>query len=229
MTISTLDTQLLAAQRKARKLLEQTESRNLIKVGATEKEITEQIYELAFELFGTKKHWHKRIVRAGANTFYSYRENPPDLQIQKDDLVYLDLGPVFDEYEGDIGKTYLLGSDPDKERLVKDSERIFYACKSYYTENPSMSGAELWAKVLELTEDAGWKFGNNHAGHLVGEFSHTQRYGDKPENRINELNQMPMNTPGADGEKRHWILEIHLVDQNDSYGAFFEDLLTLDG
>lgn len=222
-----LDRQLLEAQEKARLLLKVVEDRRLIAVGSSEKAVSESIYKLAFELFGTKKHWHKRVIRTGVNTVFSYKVDPPDLTIQDGDLVYLDLGPVFDEFEGDIGKTYLVGNDPEKRRLIKDLERIYTECKHYFLSNPSMTGAELWSKVTELAEKAGWDFGNNHAGHIVGEFSHIQRYGDSPEHRINALNHVPMDAIQQGGERRHWILEIHLVDKNKNFGGFYEDLLTL--
>jgi len=225
--ISDLDKGLLDAQNKAKQLLAVIKNKNFITVGVSESEITEKIYQLAFDLFGTKKHWHTRIVRAGVNTVLAYNANPPDRVLQDGDLVYLDLGPVFDEFEGDIGKTYLLGQDSEKERLIADLERIFSACKEFYLQQPNMKGADLWCKVIELTEQAGWKFGNNHAGHIVGEFSHKQRYGDLPEYRISPLNNIAMNTLAKDGKKHHWILEIHLVHPQEQYGGFFEDLLTL--
>ncbi|MGW1618760.1 Imm21 family immunity protein [Streptomyces sp. NPDC002172] len=40
------------------------------------------------ELFGTTRHWHKRIVRSGPNTLKPYRENPPDRVIAADDIVF---------------------------------------------------------------------------------------------------------------------------------------------
>jgi Xaa-Pro dipeptidase len=222
-----LDGHLLQAQGKARQLLREIEARKLIAPGTTEKDLSERIYALAFELFGTRKHWHKRVVRTGENTFYSYKVDPPNLPINDGDLVYLDLGPVFEEYEADIGKTYLLGNDPTKTKLIEDLETIFRQGKSIYSTDPAMTGAQLWLKVLELTEEAGWSFGNNHAGHIVGEFSHSQRYGDSLELRISAENHLPMHTPLPDGQKRHWILEIHLVDKDGKFGGFFEDLLTL--
>lgn len=227
-TLSDSEHKLLAAQRKARQLLGEIENRNFIVVGASEKEITEKIYELAHALYGTKKHWHKRIVRAGLNTVLTYKANPPDRILDPNDLVYLDLGPIFDEFEGDIGKTYLLGNDPDKAGLVRDLENTFAQAKTFYLEKPSMTGAELWSKVEELTEKCGWKFGNDSAGHIVSEFSHQQKYGDLPEYHIAASNNVPMNAPTPDGNNRHWILEIHLVDKQERYGGFFEDLLTLD-
>jgi len=219
--------QLLIAQNKARHLLKEIEARKLIAIGLTEKKVTDHIYDLAFELYGTKKHWHKRIVRTGINSVHSFKENPPNLTIQENDLVYLDLGPVFDEYEGDIGKTYLLGSDPKKRKLINDLERIFVESKSFYLERPSMTGAELWSHVQDQTKNAGWLYGSHIAGHVIGEFSHVQKYGDAPEARINQFNKLPMNLPDSDGNKRHWILEIHLVDQNKTFGGFYEDLLSL--
>jgi Xaa-Pro dipeptidase len=222
-----LDKELALAQDKARQLLRAIEERRLIEIGATEKQVSDRIYDLAFALFGTRKHWHKRVVRTGQNTFYSYKIDPPDLPIKDGDLVYLDLGPVFDDFEGDIGKTYLIGDDPIKTKLIRDLERIFIEGKKLYTSNPNMTGAQLWSSVLERTKEAGWEFGNDHAGHIVSEFSHKQKYGDSPDVRINELNHLPMNTPHPDGQKRHWILEIHLVDRMGQFGGFFEDIITL--
>jgi hypothetical protein len=227
MLNSTLDQNLLAAQTKAWQLLAEIERRQFLVVGATEKQITEKIYDLALELFGTKKHWHKRIVRTGVNSALSFHANPPDCELKKDDLVYLDLGPVFDEFEGDIGKTYLLGNDPEKQQLLDDLDSIWQQTKSYYLSRPSMTGAALWWQVQKLTNETKWKYGSAIAGHIISEFSHKQKYGDSPTHRINELNQSPMNAPHPDGKPRHWILELHIVEPQLKYGAFFEDLLTL--
>lgn len=226
--ISDFEKQLLESQQKARYLLNEIEKRKFLTIGTTEKEITDQIYDLAFELFGTTKHWHKRIVRTGLNSALSFKANPPGRVLEESDLVYLDLGPVFDEVEGDIGKTYLLGDDPRKKQLLEDLDRIWKEAKIYYLNRPSMTGAELWMHVQQLTLEAGWSYGSHIAGHIIGEFSHIQRYGDSPEHRINELNHVPMDSPDPDGRRRHWILELHLVNPQLEYGAFFEDLLSLE-
>ena len=57
-------TQLIDAENKAERLFLEIESRNIIRSGKTEKEINNEIYSLAFDLFGIKKYWHKRIVRS---------------------------------------------------------------------------------------------------------------------------------------------------------------------
>jgi Xaa-Pro dipeptidase len=94
--------QLRAAETKALQLFAEVETRQLVRAGVRESAINIQVYELASELFGVKKYWHKRIVRAGANTLHPYRENPPDRLIQPDDIVFFDFGPVFEDWEADL-------------------------------------------------------------------------------------------------------------------------------
>ena len=53
------------AETKAAHLFAETQARDLIRPGVSEKALNTQIYELAFELYGIRKYWHKRIVRAG--------------------------------------------------------------------------------------------------------------------------------------------------------------------
>jgi hypothetical protein len=69
-------------------------------------------------MFGPTRHWHKRIVRSGPNTLFPYQKNPPDRIIDVDDIVFADFGPVFEAFEADLGRTYVLGGDPVKHRLA---------------------------------------------------------------------------------------------------------------
>ena len=71
-------------------------------------ELTRDIAELGRREFGIERNWHKRIVRAGPNTLAPYDDNPPDLLIGEDDILFLDLGPVFEAWEADFGRTYVL-------------------------------------------------------------------------------------------------------------------------
>jgi Xaa-Pro dipeptidase len=105
---------LLDAQVKAQALFAETQTHNLIRPGTRESEINEGIYALAERMFGISRYWHKRIVRAGRNTLAPYDENPPDLTVANDDIVFLDFGPVFEEWEADFGRTYVVGDDPRK-------------------------------------------------------------------------------------------------------------------
>ena len=93
-----LAAELLDAQRKAKALFAEIQAQSLIRPGAKESEINESIYALAGSMYGVSRYWHKRIVRAGRNTLAPYDENPPDLTVGEDDIVFLDLGPVFEEW-----------------------------------------------------------------------------------------------------------------------------------
>jgi Xaa-Pro aminopeptidase len=94
---------LLDAQGKAQALFEEIEAQKLVRPGVAETEINESIYVLAAQMYGISRYWHKRIVRAGRNTLAPYDENPPDLTVGEDDIVFLDLGPVFEEWKRILG------------------------------------------------------------------------------------------------------------------------------
>ncbi|MEP6830257.1 MAG: M24 family metallopeptidase [Rhizomicrobium sp.] len=213
------------AQARALGLFDAIEREGLVRPGVTEREVEDQIGELAAREFGVEKHWHRRIVRAGANGVTTAGDNPPVRTIEADDIVYVDLGPVFEAWEADIGKSYALGVDPQKHKLVADLPRVFDQVQTYYRADPDMTGADLYAFALQTAAVAGWRFGGKIAGHLVSEFAHALIPGDKALYRISPQNPTPMSDPDGKGRTRHWILEIHLVAQDGSFGGFYERLL----
>ncbi len=218
---------LLDAQQKAQALFMEVETRNLIRAGALETEINEGIYSLAKQMYGIEKYWHKRIVRAGRNTLAPYNENPPDLRVTEDDVVFLDLGPVFEEWEADFGRTYVMGNDPLKRKLCRDIETAFAKGKEYFQQRPNITGAELFGYAVQLAEQSGWEFGGPIAGHLIGVFPHERIEGDKITLYVHPENPDPMRLLNAAGQQRHWILEIHFVDRARQIGGFYEELLTI--
>jgi len=215
------------AQRMAEALFEEAE-RTLVRPGITEMQLSQEIHALAAERFGVKSHWHKRIVRTGPNTLRPYREDPPDLTIQPDDILFLDFGPVFEDWEADFGRTYVLGDDPVKHRLRGDLEPIFRLAKAHFVAHPQITGAELYAFAVRSAEQAGWSFGGTIAGHLVGEFPHEGIDGDRVFQNIMPGNTRPLESRDSQGRRRHWILEIHLIDRVREIGGFYEELLTVD-
>jgi Xaa-Pro dipeptidase len=217
--------ELERAQTQALKLFDAIERDGLVHPGVTERQVEDEIGVLAEREFGVKKHWHRRIVRAGANSVTIAGENPPIQTIAADDIVYVDLGPVFEAWEADIGKSYVLGDDRQKHRLVADLPRIFEEVQSHYHRDPGMTGAALYAYAQKAAEDAGWRLGGQIAGHIVSEFAHALIPGDKALNRIGPHNPNPMTDVDGKGQNRHWILEIHLVAKDGSFGGFYERLL----
>ncbi len=219
---------LRAAQDKAERLFDEVVRRGLIRPGATERSVSAAVFDLAQDLFGVRRHWHKRVVRAGPNTLCPYRENPPDRAIGDDDIVFLDFGPVFGAHEADFGRTYVLGDDPLKKRLQADASAAWRRGKELFDEDPGLTGAALYAAMTRLAAEYGWEFGGEHAGHLIGEFPHEEIQGDEVVHYIHRDNPGRLRDPDAEGRPRDWILEVHLVDRARGIGAFVEELLSVD-
>ncbi|PEL01308.1 aminopeptidase [Bacillus toyonensis] len=219
---------LREAECKAEDLFRAIEEKGILRSGVTEKQINREIYELAFQMFGIKKYWHKRIVRAGKNTLYPYRENPPDLTVLEGDIIFLDFGPIFEDWEADFGRTYVLGEDPVKLKLRNDIEQAWEEGKVFFQSNLTITGSELFSFVCDLAKKYGWEYGGPHAGHLIGEFPHEQVQGEEVENYIHIDNDVSMRELDKNGQPRDWILEIHFIDRELEIGGFFEQLLTVE-
>jgi Xaa-Pro dipeptidase len=166
-------------------------------------------------------------VRAGSNTLAPYDENPPDLTIGEDDIVFLDLGPVFEEWEADFGRTFVLGTDPIKLKLRDDIGKAFHQGKEYFKQRPEITAAELYCYAQKLAKDDGWEYGGPIAGHLLGQFPHERIPDDKVTLYVHPDNPNKMRGLNAEGQERHWILEIHFVDRTRHIGGFYEELLTV--
>ena len=218
---------LLEAQSKAAHLFDAVVERGLIVPGVREVALSDAIRDLSAKMFGTTKFWHKRIIRAGVNTLLPYRENPPDRVIEDDDIVFADFGPIFEEFEADFGRTFVLGNDPVKHRLRDALPVIFDAGRAFFESDPDVTGAQLYAHVRMLAEQDGWQFGNDHSGHLVGQFPHETIDGTRIDSYITPGSDGPMRRPDRNGQTSHWILEVHLVDRELEIGGFFEQLLTI--
>lgn len=217
---------LLDAQRRAAALFERIRH-SLIRPGISESQLTRDIAELGRREFGIEQNWHKRLVRAGINTLEPYDENPPDLVIGEDDILFVDLGPVFEAWEADFGRTYVLGADPHKLRLRDDVAAAFAAAKCHFQEHPAITGSELYRHVQALAAQGGWEYGGPIAAHLIGEFPHKAMPLDRATCYADAGNHTPMRGLDPLGRERHWILEIHFVDRQRRIGGFYEELLTI--
>jgi Xaa-Pro dipeptidase len=218
---------LLDAQNKAAELFAEIERGGMIRAGVREKELSDEIRDLAAEMFGVSRHWHKRIVRAGENTLQPYEENPPNRVIADNDILFCDFGPIFDQWEADFGRTFVLGDDAGKHALCDDLPRVSAKGREYFDSHPDVTGAELFDHVVELSHAAGWEFGGTIAGHLVGEFPHEKIAGDDIESYIAPGSDNPMRRTDRTGRACHWILEVHLTDAARGFGGFYEELLDL--
>jgi Xaa-Pro aminopeptidase len=217
---------LLVAQYISIQFFKAIEANNLVSAGKSEEQLNAEVSDLALKSFGIEKHWHKKIVRSGKNTLAIYPDNPPNRIIDRDDILFIDLGPIVEGYEADIGRTYVLGNDPRKLKLKSDVEAAWYDIQEWYQQQATLKASELFQYAVEKAEEYGWEFGGEIAGHIVGKYPHEQ----PPDPRSIELEIHPDNhndmfQRDANGDKRHWILELQFIDRKNEIGGYFEQLL----
>ena len=217
---------LLHAQDVSLALFSAVEQGNLIKPGKTEAQLNAEICDLALRKFGIAEHWHKRIVRSGRNTLVKYPDNPPDRKIEKDDILFIDLGPIVEGYEADIGRTYVLGNDKRKLRLKDDVEEAWHEIREWYAPRSSLKASTLYEYAVGKALEFGWQWGGAIAGHIVGKFPHEQPADPaSPELDIHPDNHHDIFMRDANGGQRHWILELQFIDRDLEIGGYFEQLL----
>lgn len=216
---------LIAAEDRALAMLDAIEAAGLIVPGRSEGEVNRAIAEIAERDFGVEKHWHKRLVRAGVNTLCVFSDNPPERVIEANDTVYLDLGPVFEAWEADVGRSYAVGEDPARHALVAALPEVFEEIRAQALADPDSTGAALYDFAVQRAEARGYIFGGNIAGHIVGEFPHARWPDAKDTQRIAAANDTRLSDPDGFGRPRFWIIEVHLLAADRSYGGFYERLL----
>jgi Xaa-Pro aminopeptidase len=217
---------LIEAEQKAAQLFSEIENKKIISAGKTEKQVNTEIFDLAYDMFGIKKYWHKRIVRAGENTLRPYDDNPPDLIIQENDIVFLDFGPIFEDFEADFGRTFVIGNDPYKIKLKNDIETAWYEVKDWFKQQKELTASQFFHHITATAKKYGCEYGGPIGGHLIGQFPHERIEPDSYLLYIHPENHNNMFDLDKNGNKRHWILEIHFIDSDKKIGGFFEQLLT---
>ncbi|MDZ4792752.1 MAG: M24 family metallopeptidase [Bacteroidota bacterium] len=218
---------LFYSEQKAKELFKAIEDKGLIIPGKTEKQLSDEIVQISREDFGTETHWGKKIVRTGVNTLEPYVSNPPDLVIQDEDILFFDFHPVFEGWEADLGRTYVLGNNPLKHKIKQDVEAAWHEGNDWYFKQTELTGAKFFNYATGLAKHYGYEFGNAIAGHIIGRFPHEQP--DDPNDLCLDVhpdNHNDILQFDKYGKKRHWVLELHFVDRKNNIGAFFEQSLT---
>lgn len=181
--------------------------------GMTEKEAGE-ITKATLSKHGFGKNWHPPKIRFGTNTLKTYSEaSEPNVILQKNDIFFLDLGPIIAEHECDYGQTFVVGNDPDLGRLRDSSKLLFDQVKAKWSQE-NLSGQALYQFAITEAEKLGYDFITEGAsGHRVGDFPHQIHY-------RGDLRKVPESVAG-----NRWILEIQIHDKKLNRGAFFENIL----
>lgn len=185
-------------------------------VGITESQAHEVLKQI-LKSQGDIKSWHPPQIRFGENTIHCFGEIPKSVRsLQETDILFLDLGLVFDNHEGDVGRSFFIGNGPEINEFKKcatDVKEIWSEVRSKWQEQKS-TGAELYKFANDCAIQRGWVLSLKKAnGHRVADFLHTA--GKRHSIEMLEF------SPSAD----RWILEIQIRHPEKNYGAFYEDLL----
>jgi Xaa-Pro aminopeptidase len=169
--------------------------------------------EVILREMGMDLAWHPLLIRFGANTLKIFSDRTPgDAVLGEDDIWFVDMGPVFDGHEGDVGATFATGPDPVKQACARDVKLLFDRIKAIW-DGGAVSGYDLYDAAQAEAAALGWMLNLDIQGHRVGDYPHSVHQGGK----LGTLQTLP--SPGL------WILEVQIRHPTLPFGAFYEDLL----
>lgn len=189
-------------------------------VGADTAELKRLLNE-ELQAAGVQKQWHPAQLRIGQNTCCAFGEEALSAEpLRHGDIFFLDIGPLVNGYEADVGQTFVLGqpgSDNglflEKQRCAADA-KILHALGVEHWRTTQCTGRELYAWSQEQAQQRGWKQTlHEAAGHRLGDFPHHRFF----KGLMIECDFTPAS--------HRWVYEIQLRSPCGSYGAFYEDLL----
>lgn len=128
--------------------------------------------------------------------------------------------------ESDFARTYVLGNDPRKLKLKNDVEKAWHETREWVRRQNQLKASDLFQYTRQKSSEYGWTSAGEIAGHIVGRFPHEQPADPKSwALDVHPDNPNDIFLPDANGNKRHWILEMHFVDKENKIGGYMEQLL----
>lgn len=183
--------------------------------GMTEERAKEIARSTLSEL-GMRRGWHHIIVRCGPNTTKDFMQrSEPGVVLGERDIFFVDIGPVYGDFEGDAGDTFVLGDDPLHLKAKHDVRQIWEIVRARWLAE-QITGAELYEFAVKTTEEFGWKLNLDLSGHRLSDYPHSAHYDG------------PLAEVGFKPSPNLWVLEIAIAHPDGSFGAFYEDLLLED-
>lgn len=157
--------------------------------------------------------WHGVHVRFGVNTLKQFgKPSGPGVKLEVNDIYFIDIGPVWQKWEGDGGETFAVGNDPDMHRAVHDVREVFDRARSRWL-NEQISGRDLYQYADEQARKLGWELNLDMSGHRLSDFPHAALH----TGGLAEIAFTP--------SEGLWVLEIQIRHPQRPFGAFYEDLL----
>jgi len=161
---------------------------------------------------GASHTWHPTYIRFGEDTVRTPRQGiDPLRRLRATDIAVVDLGPVWDGYEGDYGDTFVFGEHPLHLACVKALHEVFDETREAW--RGGLTGRGLYDFAERSAASKGWRLERNLAGHRIADFPHAL-FGQE---KLAELEIGP--------SEMVWVLEIQLCHPTEAVGAFFEDIL----
>jgi methionyl aminopeptidase len=117
-----------------------------------------------------RRGWHHIIVRCGSNTTKDFMErSEPGVVLQEKDIFFIDIGPVYGDFEGDAGDTFVFGDDPLHVKAKEDVREIWEMVRAkWFAEH--ITGVELYQFAIKTSQDLGWKLNMDLSGHRLSEY-----------------------------------------------------------
>ncbi|WP_233839166.1 M24 family metallopeptidase [Paraburkholderia sp. ZP32-5] len=201
---------MLLARQKTREAIARISAQ--VRPGMVEEDAVAMAKQTMLDM-GLALSWHPTRVRFGSNTMKPMKvQSVPGVVLQENDIFFLDIAPRVDAWEGDGGKSFVVGQNAEFTRCANDAERLFHEVRAVWNKEKA-SGRSLYEFADKTAKSMGWELNFDLPGHRVSDFPHaaihTGSLADFDEN------------PSA----MRWILEIHLRDPQGRFGAFFEDML----
>jgi len=186
-----------------------------VKVGMAEEEAKDLARSILTSL-GMRRGWHHIIVRCGPNTTKDFMaRSEPGVVLQENDIFFIDIGPIFQNCEGDAGDTFVFGDDPDHHRAKKDVRTIWEDVRQVWFDE-HITGQELYCYAEEAARTLGWTLNLDLSGHRLSDYPHSAHY----DGSLADVGFRP--NPNL------WVLEIAIAHPDGGFGAFYEDLLLED-
>lgn len=178
--------------------------------------LEEQAMEIARSVLkeaGMLRGWHAVHVRFGPNTLKSFgAPSEPGVRLRENDIFFIDIGPVWQQWEGDAGETFVVGHDSDMHRAARDVRTVFERVQAKWLAE-RLTGEALYRHAAAEARSLGWELNLEMSGHRLSEFPHAAHY-------RGALAAAPF-TPSPS----LWVLEIQIRHPERPFSAFYEDLL----
>jgi Xaa-Pro aminopeptidase len=162
---------------------------------------------------GLLRGWHGIKVRFGPNTLKVFTEaSEPGVVLQATDIFFVDIGPVWRNWEGDAGATFVVGNDADMHRCQRDVHTIFDRVRARWR-SQAVTGRELYEYASAEAHALGWELNLDTSGHRIADFPHAAQYSGS----LLGVDFAPAT--------ELWVLEIQIRHPKRPIGAFYEDML----